>query len=624
MCGIAGIVSSSMGVDKISEKINLLQSFLAHRGPDDVGHYVSDKIGLAHTRLSIIDIEGGRQPLTNEEQTIYLVANGEIYNYKELRRNLVSNGHKFRTASDCETIIHLYEQYGKNCVNHLDGMFAFALWDCKEEKLILARDRFGIKPLYLASSKKGICFASELSALVRSGVFEMEINPQALYAYLALSYVPGPMSIFRNVEKVMPSERIIFCNDYVKRDIYWRPSKVAVPRKQTEAINELSCRLEESVRAHLVSDVPVGAFLSGGVDSSSVVALALKHADIETFCVSFAGTAVDEAPFAHRVAEYLGTRHHNITVAIELQRLIHETIGHMDEPFADSSALPTYAVCKAVRKVTKVVLSGDGGDEAFGGYTGRYRVAALKALVPKPHRIAQWLRCLPPWRSGHRSSLPEMLDLAALPEKERYIFERQITSRSDRAALFGQRQAFEYELCLQQIATKSLAEFAHRHPIHRALWMDLTTSLADDMLVKVDRMSMAHGLEGRVPLLDHRLVEFSLSLPPNWLVSPLPVEGKRILRQAVAPLLPENTLNRPKQGFVIPLNDWLNTYFISMFDTLCLSSGSCLSGLLDQKAARKLRNQCIGNRPRQDLYALLILELWLRRLKNDEGIMNAN
>jgi asparagine synthase (glutamine-hydrolysing) len=604
-----------MGVKKIAEKINHLQSFLAHRGPDDVGHYVGDKIGLAHTRLSIIDIEGGRQPLTNEKQTIYLVANGEIYNYKELRRNLTSNGHKFRTASDCETIIHLYEQYGKDCVVHLDGMFAFALWDCKEEKLMLARDRFGVKPLYLASSKDGICFASELTALVRSGVFEKEINPQALYAYLALSYVPGPMSIFRNVEKVMPSERIIFCNDDVQRDIYWRPIKVTVPRKQTEAIHELSWRLEESVRAHLVSDVPVGAFLSGGVDSSTIVALALKHADIETFCVSFPGTGVDEAPIARRVAEYLGTRHHDITVEIDPQRLIHETVSHMDEPFADSSALPTYAVCKAARQVTKVVLSGDGGDEVFGGYTGRYRAAALKAVVPKPHRIAQWLRRLPPWRTGHRSSLPEMLELAALPDEERYIFERQITSTSNRAALFNHRQAFEYEQCLKEIATKPLAKFAHRHPIHRALWMDLTTSLADDMLVKVDRMSMAHGLEVRVPLLDHRLVEFALSVPPNWLVSSLPVEGKRLLRQVVTPLLPEDTLNRPKQGFVIPLNDWLNTYFISMFDTLCLSSGSCLAGLLDQEVARKLRNQCLGNVPRQDLYALLILELWLRRLK---------
>jgi asparagine synthase (glutamine-hydrolysing) len=208
-----------------------------------------------------------------------------------------------------------------------------------------------------------------------------------------------------------------------------------------------------------------------------------------------------------------------------------------------------------------------------------------------------------------------MLELAALPDEERYIFERQITSTSNRAALFNHRQAFEYEQCLKEIATKPLAKFAHRHPIHRALWMDLTTSLADDMLVKVDRMSMAHGLEVRVPLLDHRLVEFALSVPPNWLVSSLPVEGKRLLRQVVTPLLPEDTLNRPKQGFVIPLNDWLNTYFISMFDTLCLSSGSCLAGLLDQEVARKLRNQCLGNVPRQDLYALLILELWLRRLK---------
>lgn len=614
MCGIAGIASPSLGIQEISEKTYCMRSFLGHRGPDDVGLYVDNGIGLAHTRLSIIDIEGGRQPVTNEKQTIYLVANGEIYNHKELRRTLASNGHRFRTASDCETILHLYEEYGKDCVHHLNGMFAFALWDSNEEKLMLARDRFGIKPLYLALSENSICFASELSALVKACVIEKEINPQALYAYLALSYVPGPMSIFKSIEKVMPSERIIFFDGEIQREIYWRPSKVIVPRKQTDAIHELSSRLEESVRAHLVSDVPVAAFLSGGVDSSTVVALAQKHTDIETFCVSFPGTGVDEAPFARKVAEYLGTHHHDIIIEIDPQSLIHKAVRHMDEPFADSSALPTYAVCQAARQVSKVVLSGDGGDEVFGGYTGRYRVASLKATLPNPRRLARLLRKIPPWRNGSRTSTPEMLDLADLPEIERYIIERQITTAKLRATLFNEAMFGLYEPLLRQIPARALLDDIFDHPVKRALWMDICSSLPDDMLTKVDRMSMAHGLEVRVPLLDHRLVEYIMSLPPSWLVSPFPVEGKRILRKIAAPLLPDGILNRPKQGFVVPLNDWLQLTFGGMLHDLLTTPQARVLQFLDERAVFTLMKRPVEQKSRDDLYALLVLELWLRRM----------
>jgi asparagine synthase (glutamine-hydrolysing) len=618
MCGVAGIFAPGRTSGELKQEVLRMASTMIHRGPDDDGSYADDAIALAHTRLSVIDIAGGRQPLSNEDGTIHLVVNGEIYNYKSLQKRLLQRGHRLLTQSDCEVIVHLYEDEGEECLRHLDGMFAFALWDARHKKLLLARDRFGIKPLYVAISEKHIYFASELTAILHSRMLKAEIDHHALYAYLTFSYVPGPLSIFKGIEKLLPSERLIAHDGSVQRDIYWMPKKLTVPRGRALAAKELARCLEEGVRSHLVADVPIAAFLSGGVDSSSVVAMAQRHTRMDTFCVSFPNTEIDEAPIARRVADHLGTRHQEVKIEINPVKLLTEAVKFMDEPFADSSALPTLAVCGAARKIAKVVLSGDGGDEVFGGYTGRYRVAALKAAIPKPDIIARALRGLPPWSSGRRRSLPEMLELAALPDVERYILERQITTVSDRAALFGHSKTVELEASLREIPTRPLSKVSHWHPVHRALWMDLMTSLSDDMLTKVDRMSMAHGLEVRVPLLDHHIVEFALSMPPEWLVSPLPLEGKRLVRQVIAPRLPNGVLNRPKRGFVIPLNAWLRDDFLVLFDSLCLGSDSYLAGLFDLSAIRALRNKPFGKSPRQDLYALLILELWFRRIRDDE------
>lgn len=422
------------------------------------------------------------------------------------------------------------------------------------------------------------------------------------------------MSILKNIHKVQPAERLIIQNNSIKKDIYWQPREVSVPRKKSEAIEELAFLFEKSVCSHLVSDVPVAAFLSGGVDSSGVVAMARRHTDIETFCVSFTNSEIDESPIARQVAKHLGTRHHEVSIKIDPAKLLIEVVNYMDEPFADSSALPTFAICQAARDVAKVLLSGDGGDEVFGGYTGRYRVAALKAALPIPKVLASGLRQLPPWCSGRRSSLPEMLDLAALVEEDRYVLERQITVASDRADLFGQSHTDAYEQGLRDIAARPHTNFNFKHPVHRALWMDLMTSLPDDMLTKVDRMSMAHGLEVRVPFLDRRLVEFAFSLPPSWLVSPLPVEGKRLLRKFAEPLLPAGILNRPKQGFVVPLNAWLRNEFLPLFDELCGDGSTRIFHYLNRSAIQDIRNRLLGTRSRDDLYALLFLELWLRKM----------
>jgi asparagine synthase (glutamine-hydrolysing) len=589
---------------------------LHHRGPDGVGAYVADGVALGHARLAIIDLsKTGEQPMTNEDGSLHLVVNGEIYNYRQLRGDLQARGHSLRSHSDSEVVLHLYEEYGEQCVQWLDGMFALALWDAPRRKLLLARDRFGIKPLYVAQQGEALYFASELGALRRGGAAAADIDPQALYTYMALSYVPAPLTVLRGVQKLLPAERAVWANGQLRRQIYWSPHPVQVPSRRADAVEALEQRLEASVRAHLVSDVPVAAFLSGGVDSSTVVALAQRHAKMETLCVSFPDPGLDEAPIASAVASHLGTKHHEVSLSLDPVPLLSQAVAFMDEPFADSSALPTFAVCRAAREVGKVVLSGDGGDEVFGGYTGRYRVAALRATLPRPGRIASVLRRVPPWRTGRRSALPTMLALAALTDSERFVAERQISTARERSVLFGTTQHGEAEQRLREIPSLAIRQSTDWHPVHRALWIDIATSLPDDMLTKVDRMSMAHGLEVRVPFLDHHVVEFALSLPPAWLVSALPVEGKRLLRQVAAPLLPPRILDRPKQGFVVPLNRWLQSHFLPLLDAYCLAPGAAVATWMDRRSVAALLRSPVAETPRQELYALLVLELWLRRLR---------
>ena len=617
MCGIVGILAPGRSPKALTGQMNSMRMALKHRGPDGMGSFVADGVALGHTRLAIIDLEStGQQPLTNENGNIHLVANGEIYNYRQLRTELQAKGHRFRSQSDSEVVVHLYEEFGDECLQHLEGMFAFALWDGRRRRLLLARDRFGVKPLYLAQQGDGLSFASELTSLLQGGVVGQKIDTQALYSYMAFSYIPSQMCIVKGVQKVLPAERVVWEGGRLTRQIYWTPQRVQVPMHRIHAAEALAERLELSVQANLVADVPVAAFLSGGVDSSAVVAMASRHKQLKTFCVSFSGWKMNEAPFARAVAKHLGTDHHEVELSLDPIDLLSKIVACMDEPFADSSALPTFAVSQAARQMAKVVLSGDGGDEVFGGYTGRYRVAAMQAMLPRPKMLARSLRALPPWRSGRRSSLPDMLDLAALSDDERFVIERQITSSSDRLSLFGDDMAEKYEETLREIPRASIHHAADWHPVHRALWIDMTTSLPNDMLTKVDRMSMAHGLEVRVPFLSHRLVEFALSLPSRWLVSPWPVEGKRLLRETIAPLLPKGILSRPKQGFCVPLNNWMKKHFFALFDDLCLSPQSRVNNFFCREGLDTLRRAPFAQRARQDLYAILVLELWLRRIEN--------
>jgi len=613
MCGIAGIVGQH---DKLvlQQRLVKMRDAMRHRGPDGEGEFVAEGVGLGHVRLSIIDLsDAGKQPMCNEDASVWISVNGEIYNYKELRNDLKKRGHSFRSQSDSEVIVHLYEEYGERFPEYLDGMFAIALWDVCKKKLMLVRDRFGMKPLYYTYQQHNFVFASEFSALLASGLVDNTYDDLAVYGYMAFGYVPAPKSIYKHVMKLMPASCVVFENGKMRQWQYWNPERVDVPTRYKDALEQLQALLEESVRKHLISDVPVASFLSGGVDSSLITALALRQQPLSTVCAAFPNSDVDESHIAQEVAQHLGSAHQTVALDMEHEVLYKQAFSFLDEPFADSSAMPTYAVCEAGRKVAKVMLSGDGGDEVFAGYTGRYRVAALKATLPKPAWMAAMLRQLPPWRSGQRKSLPEMLDMAALDEQERYVREREITTLAQRQAMFGLKASKLGEAWLREVAEEALGRCRHNHPVHRALWMDLSTSLSDDILTKVDRMSMAHGLEVRIPLLDHHLVEFSLSLPAKWLVSPRAIEGKRILRDVTAPLLPRGLLDRPKQGFVVPLNHWLDNGLKKVWDELDLS---VFDGVMD---VRQLCHSWHVSQQgvRQDFYAMLTLGQWLQKRRGE-------
>lgn len=607
MCGIAGII----GIDDealLGQRITRMNQAMRHRGPDGEGSFIEQGVGLGHVRLSIIDLsDAGKQPMCNEDASVWISVNGEIYNFQSLRESLKKQGHSFRSESDSEVIVHLYEVYGEDFPRYLEGMFAIALWDKKKKKLMLVRDRFGMKPLYYAKQNINMIFASEHTALMASGLVEATYDELGIYGYMAFGYVPAPRSIYKQVKKLMPAECLTFQNGNVRKWRYWNPEPVDVPSRYDDACEELESLLEASVKKHLVSDVPVASFLSGGVDSSLVTGLALRQQPLSTLCAAFPNSGVDESEIAAEVAAHLGSNHQTIALDMEHETLYRKTLSFLDEPFADSSAMPTYAVCEAGRKIAKVMLSGDGGDEVFAGYTGRYRVAALKAALPKPSWLAAMLRQLPPWRLGQRRSLPEMLDMAALDEQERYVLERQITTMEQRKQMFSKQQFEQGEAWLREIATDALVACKHTHPVHRALWMDLSTSLADDMLTKVDRMSMAHGLEVRIPLLDHNLVEFALSLPSKWLVSPRAIEGKRILRDVTAPLLPRGLLERPKQGFVVPLNDWLEKGLKHIWHEVDVHVFEDVMDIHDLQRSWDRPSSY----PRQDIYAMLTLGKWI-------------
>lgn len=566
MCGIAGIWNHKSGRPAERECLQAITQALAHRGPDGDGYYFGPGPGLGHRRLSIIDLAGGSQPMSNEDGNVWITFNGEIYNFPELRSDLVARGHVFRTNSDTEAIVHLYEEYGDRCFERLRGMFALAIWDGRKQRLVLARDRVGIKPLFYGLGDDGIVFGSELKCVVNSGKVPLEIDPTALADLFTFFYIPSPKTIYRNACSLEPGHYLVINREGVSKHQYWDLSgeELLLPdeRAYEEQLYEL---LRQTVQCHLLSDVPVGAFLSGGVDSSAVVALmaGLVPEPVMTCSIGFQDREFDELPRARTVARAFHTDHHEQVVASEPGKVLAELVRYYDQPFPDHSSIPTYYVSRLARERVKVVLSGDGGDENFAGYS-RYRrhlfLQKLRRFVPSflQSALGAPMQTWEGVRRGH--SLPHrlgrVLQQVLLGCREGYLDAMTITSRKRRARLLGpelERELRGYDPLDRFRQIYDQAPFAD--PLSRIFYLDLKTYLVDDILTKVDRASMANSLEVRVPLLDHKVVEFAHSLPLHLKIHS--GQGKYLLRKVAARHLPAAHLALQKKGFRVPMASWM-------------------------------------------------------------------
>jgi asparagine synthase (glutamine-hydrolysing) len=559
MCGICGLVSLDGATGPDPAALAAMNEALVHRGPDSDGRMIEGPCGLAMRRLSIIDLAGGDQPIANEDGRICVIQNGEIYNYRELMDRLRARGHTFSTQSDTEVLVHLYEEHGAAFVEELRGMFAVALWDARERRVVIARDRFGIKPLYYRVADGTLSFASELKALLRQPGFSREIDPEALEAFLAFNSIPAPLTIFKQARKLPPGHLLIVERGEVSISRYARPSPAAADQLRTEdeeaLAEELRGRLRDSVRAHLVSDVPVGVLLSGGIDSCALTALAAAESgyQVSTFSIGFEESSFDELDRARLVAERYGTDHHELVLRPDAVDLLPKLVEAFDEPFGDSSALPTYLVSELAADTVKVVLSGEGGDELFGGY---YTYVADR-LAPRVGRAAAFLRPLVdrlPSSSAKASfdyKAKRFVRGAQLPPVERHHAWKEIFSPEAQRELLVSPAGFDpLDLYRARYAETEGAE-----ELSRLQDLDLGIYLVDDLLVKTDRSSMAHSLEARVPFLDPVVADLALALETKQKVRGF--HKKRLLRRAVAPLLPKQIVRGRKQGFSIPVAAWL-------------------------------------------------------------------
>jgi len=621
MCGIYGILRLD-GTPVAPDALAPMARVTVHRGPDDEGVHVDGPCALGMRRLSIIDLAGGHQPLANAERTLWLVANGEIYNFRELRRDLEARGHRFQTGSDCETILHLYAEHGDDFARHLNGMYAFALWDARRRRLVIGRDRLGVKPLYVHGDGRRLVFASEAKAILSLPGFRAQLAPDALDAYMSLGYVPAPQSIFSGIEKLPPATLLVAEAGKVTPRRYWRVP-AAVDRDTTEAewTERVRARLDEAVRMQMVSDVPIGGFLSGGIDSSTVVGLMSRHSahPVRTYAIGFSGGAAEsfynELPYARQVAQRFGTEHREIVVKPDVVSLLPRLVWHMDEPIADTAFLTTYLVSEFARREVTVILSGVGGDELFGGYR-RYLGNHYHAYF---ERLPAWLRRalvnagdrLP---SDRHSRVLNALRLtkgflasAALPFEDRYrsyveVFPRDETTRLLRLNGAARRDAIG----------EAFRQATGDDALNRMLVVDAETQLPDDLLLLTDKMSMAVSLECRVPLLDHELVELAARMPES--VKIRGGELKHVMKAAVADLLPREILDRKKRGFGAPMGAWLKGELAPVTRELLSPRAVAARGLFDPSEVSALIAAHEANRVdgTDRLLALLNLEVWCR------------
>jgi asparagine synthase (glutamine-hydrolysing) len=617
MCGICGIFEYERKSDISREIVHQMNQTMIHRGPDDGGVFVGPGIGLGHRRLSIIDLAGGHQPMSNEDGTVWVLLNGEIYNYPELRADLLNRGHKFATKSDTEAIVHLYEDVAEGCFAKLRGMFSIAVWDSRNRKLVLARDRVGKKPLFYAADPRRVLFGSELKALLASDSVPREMDDQALSDYFSFGYIPAPKTIYRSVRKVMPGHYLVASAAGVRETCYWDLSFAKVEqRSEAEWGERLRHELCEATRVRLMSEVPLGAFLSGGIDSSSVVAMMshLMKRAVTTCSIGFREEKYNEAPYAREVAQLFATEHHEETVEPNAIEVVDKLAWHYDEPFADSSAIPTYYVSKIARRHVTVALGGDGGDESFAGYR-RYKLDyyenRLRNIVPGPLRrgvfgpLGRWYPAMA-WAPRVFRAKATFESLSRSPI-EGYFNSISYFRPSDKARLFT--SAFRKRLGNYD----SLDLFRHYYDradtddlLSRIQYVDIKTYLTDDILTKVDRASMAVSLEVRAPLLDHKVLECAAAIPSSLKLHN--GTGKYILKKSLESMLPHNILYRAKQGFAIPLDVWFRRELKDMAHRIIIDTDD---GILDPSFLRKIWDQ--HQRGLYDRSALLWSTLMFRK-----------
>jgi asparagine synthase (glutamine-hydrolysing) len=614
MCGICGYIDYRNPIEDRRALIHKMCDLMAHRGPDAHGYYFKDNIALGHRRLSIIDLSTGTQPMSDADKTVWIVYNGEIYNFLEIKKNLIQKGYSFRTRSDTEVLINGYQAYGINLLDHINGMFSFVIWDEKEKRLFAARDRLGKKPLYYYHDDKCFIFSSELKSLIINPEISREINIEAVDQYFSFGYIPAPLTIFKNIYKLRAAHYLIWKNGNIQTDKYWdveyHPSEVT--QSEDEYLEELMVLLKESIHRRLISDVPLGAFLSGGIDSSTVVGLMSQVSSerVKTFTIGFSERQYSEVDDAKSVADKFDTQHHEYTVSPNAVEIIPKIVWHFDEPFADSSAIPTYYVSQIARKHVTVILSGDGGDELFAGYKrymekNQYEIYKSIPRFIREKIIGRIARSLPISAKGRNF----LLGVSLLEKKQNLeIIELYPYIKND---LFTHDFIEQLGSCE---APGSLIDYWGGFPqsslLSKMQYFDTKIYLPDDILVKVDRMSMAHSLETRAPLLDYHLVEFAARIPAELQMKD--GKGKYLLRKLAEKLLPQQVLAKRKQGFAIPANEWFQKELFEYAYDLLTASRFEKRGYFIQKNINLMLNE--HRKGRRDystwIWSLIIFEIW--------------
>jgi len=619
MCGIAGQISLRADRAVDVDVVRALTRALAHRGPDGEGEYVAldGRAALGHRRLSIIDLSTGSQPIFNEDRTVVVVLNGEIYNFDSLRTQLLQRGHRFRTRSDTEVIVHLYEERGADCVRELHGMFAFLLWDERRGRFVAARDRIGKKPLYFTQQGVRLSLASEITALYQLPDLQWTLDPTAIDIYLTHSYIPSPRTILASVSKLPPAHRLVVEDGTLTIDRYWAPPNSITEASDAEVAQRLKDALEEAVRLRLVADVPLGCFLSGGVDSSVVVALMarLTSHPVRTFSIGFDRDEYTELPHARRIAELFKTDHREFVVRPDAAGILPDLVVHFGEPFGDASALPVWYVAQLARKHVTVALNGDGGDELFAGYpwyANGARLAAAARWLPPVARatlrrgpVHRWLQALP-----HRTA--KGLDLLSRDDAARFAALRRTVEEPVRKRLYAPEFAGRVDGAALAYLEHTYREVGAHDLLQAMTLTDITTYLPEDLLVKVDRATMAHGLEARSPFLDSTVVELALTLPARlkWAKN----GTKRIVKELFGPLFPPGFLDRRKMGFSLPVDEWLRGELRGRLDARLLAGRFVDADIIEPQAVRDLVGEHDRGRSHgAKLWNLLMLAEWFER-----------